>query len=181
MNAPLNHTSLTRSIAEADFALARSQCIDAFARLEHCVALAAKRLELPVTKDCLGRRVAALAKAKRGPKLSTANEAKLLLWVHQIEPLTAKRAWLVHSRMELGDFDGEWRASFANVVDLVTENTTVMLASVNDLKKLRNAVQNQTKQLDTLIWGVAPSQPKAQPNPQAQPSPDGHLQPVADI
>ena len=181
MNAPLNHVSLSRSIAEADFALARSQCIDAFARLEHRVALAAKRLGLPVNRDCLGRRVAALTKVKRGPKLSTANEAKLPLWVEETEPLIAKRASLVHSRMELGDFDGEWRASFANIVDLVTENETVMLASLNDLKKLRNAVHNQTKRLDTLIWGAIPPQPKALPNPQAQPSPDGHLQPVADI
>jgi|GEM_PF-1745659 len=181
MNAPLNHVSLTRSIAEADFALARSQCIDAFAILEHRVALAAKRLELPVNKDCLGRRVAALAKAKRGPALSKADEPELSVWVQKTEPLITKRAWLVHSRMALGDFDGEWRACFANVVDLVTENEIVMLASLADLRKLRGAVQIQTKRLETLVKGVTPLSPKAQPNPPAQPSSAWPRRPAADI
>ena len=156
MNAPLSHSDLRPDAAESELALARSRCIDAFARLECRVALAARRLELPISRDCLGRRVAALAEAKPSPALSKANVPELSKWVTSTESLIAQRASLVHSAMELGNYSGKWKASFANVVDIFNENPVALLMTVEDLQRLRQAVLDQTARLGELIKGMPP-------------------------
>lgn len=154
MNAPLDHSFLNRATAEEEFAVARSRCIDAFAQLELRAAFAAKRVGLPVNRDCLGRRVAAFANAVPGSALSKADAPKLHDWVVVTEPLIARRAWLVHAEMELGDFNGRWKAIFANVVDVVKDSPIVLLVGLEELCELRRAVCEQSRQLANLVKGV---------------------------
>lgn len=154
MNLPLDQELLRSAAREGDFALERSRSIDAFAQLEYRVELAARRLQIPVNRDCLGRRVAALGKVKPCPALSKANAKKLVEWIARTELLLNQRAALVHSTMELGIFGGEWRASFANVVDRVSGQPTTMLFTLEQFRRLTTSVRAQQDELAELVSGI---------------------------
>lgn len=154
MNAPLDHRHLETASVEGDFALERSRCIDAFAKLELQVTFAAERLGIGFSRECLGRRVASLNKAKPSPLLSKANAAKLAVWVEATEVLVARRASIVHAVMGLGNFSGVWKASFENAFDVVAKHPIALLVTIEGLRNIRVAVEAQTDELSTLVKGL---------------------------
>lgn len=180
MNAPPITSHIRQSIGEAEFALARSRCIDAFARLELRVGLATKRLDMTINRDCLGRRVAALSKAKPCSVLSKANAAKLKEWIDDTEKLLGQRASLVHSEMTIGIFAGELRAGFENCFDIVDDSPMAMLTTLNRLHELAKNVDVLTTRLVELVAGLPPLA-KASPNPVAPPYPRSATDPAWGI
>jgi hypothetical protein len=154
MSASPDHRILGREAAKAEFAMARSQSIDAFAKLEVTVIEALGRLGIAQNRDCLGRRVEALGKAKASPSLPKADLPKMADWAERTHPFLAQRASLVHAEMELGQFGGHWRAVFANAIDAATGMPTVMMFTVADLNRLQRSVHHLTVELSKLVKGV---------------------------
>lgn len=154
MNAPFDHSLNSVVSDDGAFAVARSQCMDAFARLELAVGHAALRLGLTRNKDCLGRRVASLGKAVPSSALSKANHAKLPDWIRETETLVEIRATLVHAVMQIGLFGGSKRAVFANVADQLAHSPKAAQFDLRELRATCKTVEDQTAKLRQLVKGI---------------------------
>jgi len=101
------------------FAELRSNCIDAFARLETTICRCIIHFDcgLDAKKVPLSHRLATLATVKPGPQLSKERAADLAKLTQSCVQLLTTRGSMVHSVMALGEADGQPVALFQNAAD----------------------------------------------------------------
>lgn len=145
------------------YAKVRSQCVDAFARLEFAIIAICARLNLKLASRALvGQRVKRLkepATIASLPKLDRDGAIQLL---ETIEAILRERTDIVHAEMIVAHTDSETMAIFRNSADRAEGKPEARVYSLKSLRALCESVCSLAERLDNLAKAdMSATQPAA--------------------
>lgn len=154
MNAPTQLTDVT-----TEFHLARSRCIDSFARAESAVAALLRAQGMAVNGEPFSQKLGTLAKLEPSPTNSKAWKAAVDAAGQQLAELLPVRADIVHAPLTLVTLQGVRRACFFNPRDGQKYGQCARVFSTEDFKNL-------VKRVDAIVRKMAkPVNPASSPRP----------------
>ncbi|MBS0475840.1 MAG: hypothetical protein JSR28_11965 [Proteobacteria bacterium] len=140
MNMPskilMSPEQMSRTELLAAFHSERSRCLDAFASVEECVVALLDILGLPSGGEPFGHKLKALRQAKASPKFSKARLEKLGILIPSCVELNQLRNDIVHSRLQLAEVSGEFRACFTNTKECLVGGQSARLFTLDGLARL---------------------------------------------
>jgi len=147
------------------FAELRSNCLDAFVRLETtiCRCIIHFGCGLDPKKVPLSQRLTSLAKVKPSSQLSRERAADLVQLTQSCEQLLATRAALVHSVMALGEADGQPVALFQNAADAALDRPVYLVLTPRGFEKIEAAARSLTGKFNEYLSPPTARQPQPSP------------------
>lgn len=154
----------------AMFALARSNWLDRFSRLEVAVMRCVDRfcVEPSPRGMPLSQRLTMLSALTASPTCPKDKIEKLQKLVNECIRLLPLRATIVHSEMKIGSCDGKPAALFRNGTDVAGNLPIYVIMTEHDFLADRRSLQSLTDRLSNLL--VSPSGPP-RPKPAAAAGP----------
>lgn len=126
---------------------ARSEFLDAFARVEEAVVRLLARNALPSGNDLLKQKIDRFRASKASPQLSRESKRKAQQLLDKLEPLAEIRADIVHARLRVIGWDGEVRAAFLNARRLCDRAPLVRVLTRQEFSDLAKELGKLAKEL----------------------------------
>jgi hypothetical protein len=150
--------------AETDFHLARSRCIDSFARLEQAIIQLLEKGGVVKPTELFSQRVELSRKLKPSPYLSKARAELLPNLLNQCEAAACLRNDIAHAPLRIALIEGDKFACFVNPRQVASDSAVARLFSLEMLQTCADKWRKLAKEIDDLT-----KKPTPQPSPQ-QPS-----------
>jgi hypothetical protein len=133
---------------EQTFHIARSQLLDAFARLE-CAVIGFINVnggEIGCPTKPLGQKLELLAKLKAGPRLSKARKSEIETAVRQFAPHLSVRADIVHGLLNVLSLD-EKVAVYRNATEAGAQYPSARMLTLDQHRKLSREAEKLAAEL----------------------------------
>lgn len=138
---------------------ARSQCIDAFAEVEEAVVALLDLLLCKSSGELFGQKIELLKAAKPSPKFSKQRLTNLQSLLPECSAASLIRNDIVHSRLQLAELDGQYRACFVNAKQCLSGGQSARLFSLEGLHQLHDRLRALSTELKQVLINPA-SMPK---------------------
>lgn len=125
----------------------RSQCIDAFAAIEACIAIILTQGGEKCSGEPLGAKLESLRKLKPNPRYSTEQKKIVDDVLTEISSLLPVRADVVHGRLELVLIDGANHVRFTNAVEAAKPFPVTRLLTFEQLRRLTTQAEGLARKL----------------------------------
>lgn len=150
-----------------DFALLRSDLLDAFSDLESEVSMILRSAGIAPSNEPFGNRLQKLKEADKIPRIARANRPARDQIVDSLAELLPIRADIVHSRMRLARLDDEPVALFINAQEAGTDYAPARVLTLTQMRQLVTLVNRLGKRIRDLGRTVNPASSPPPPLPGA--------------
>lgn len=158
--------TFSRSTAQLDFALARSDFLDSFADLEAAIWVVLDKSGTMLTaKEPFGNRVKSFRELQSGTQLAKCRVNQKNQIADALLRLLPIRADLVHSRMQISVWDGEPVAIFTNAALADDPDALKRIMKLARLKTLTEKLRHYSEVTRSLRKPINPASSPQPPSP----------------